>query len=93
MFNAHERGTVSDLEFTTDGKHLASSGNDGTIRIWDTTDLKNPIAKRVLKAHTGPAFGVAISPDDCWLVSAGWDNQIKMSDLKTGDVVWTWKRK
>ena len=45
------------------------------------------------EAHNGAAFGVAISPDDRWLVSAGWDSQIKMWDLKTGDVVWTWKRK
>ena len=93
MFNAHERGTVTDLQFTADGKLLASSGADGTVRIWDASDLKNPVAKRVLKAHSGAAFGVAISPDDRWLVSAGWDNQIKMWDLKTGDIVWTWKRK
>jgi WD40 repeat protein len=92
LIKGHERGTVPDLQFTSDGKLLASSGVDGTVRIWDVSDLKNPSEKQVLQAHTGPAFGIAISPDDRWLVSAGWDEQIKMWDLKTGEVVWTWKR-
>jgi len=38
------------------------------------------------------AFGVAISPDDRWIVSVGWDEQVKMWDLKTGETAWTWKR-
>jgi WD40 repeat protein len=92
MFQAHERGTVNDLQFTSDGKLLASSGADGTIRVWDVSDLKNPSEKLVLKAHAASAFGVAVSPDDRRVVSVGWDEQVKMWDLKTGQVVWTWKR-
>ena len=91
IVKGHERGTVNDLQFTSDGKLLASSGTDGTIRLWDVSDLKNPSEKKVLQAHS-LAFGLAISPDDRWLVSVGWDEQIKMWDLKTGEVVWTWKR-
>lgn len=92
LVKGHSGGTVTDLQFTSDGKLMASSGIDGTIRLWDVSDRKNPSEKKVLMAHTGLAFGVAISPDDRWLVSAGWDEQVKMWDLKTGDVVWTWKR-
>lgn len=92
MFKAHDRGTITDLQFTSDAKLLATSGADGTVRLWDVSDLKNPSEKRVLKAHTSLAFGVAISPDDRWLVSAGWDNRVKMWDLKTGELAWTWKR-
>lgn len=61
-------------------------------RLGVVSDLKNPSEKKVLKAHTAPAFGVAISPDDRWLVSAVHDDQIKMWNLKTGEIVWTWKR-
>jgi WD40 repeat protein len=92
LVKGHDRGTVTDMQFTSNGKILASSGVDGTIRLWDVSDLKNPSEKKVLKAHTNPAFGVAISPDDRWLVSVGWDEQVKMWDLKTGDPVWMWKR-
>ena len=56
------------------------------------SDLKNPSEKLVLMGHSGLAFGVAISPDDRLLVSAGWDEQIKMWDLETGKEVWAWKR-
>jgi WD40 repeat protein len=92
MFKAHDGDSVDDLQFTSDGKLLASSGNDGTIRLWDVSDVKNPTEKKVLKAHASLPFGVAISPDDRRLVSAGWDEQVKMWDLKTGEVVWSWKR-
>lgn len=92
LFQGHAGNTVTDLQFTSDGKILASSGADGTVRVWDVSDLKNPSQVRVLKAHAGLAFGVAISPDDRWVVSAGWDEQVRMWDLKTGDAVWTRKR-
>jgi WD40 repeat protein len=91
LVKGHDRGTVNDLQFTSDGKLLASSGVDGTIHLWDVSDIKNPSEKKVLEAHA-LAFGVAISPDDRWLVSVGWDETIKMWDLKTGEVVWTRKR-
>lgn len=92
LLKGHDRGTVTDLQFTSDGKLLASAGMDGTVRVWDVSDPNNPAELKVLKAHTGAAFGVAISPDDRRVVSAGWDDQVRMWDLKTGEPVWTWKR-
>src|SRR5207244_2684360 len=57
MFKAHDRDSVDDLQFTSDGKLLASSGNDGAIRLWDVSDVKNPTEKKVLKAHATHPFG------------------------------------
>jgi WD40 repeat protein len=47
----------------------------------------------MLQAHNTQVFGVAVSPDDRRLGSAGWDGKLKMWDFKTGEVVWTWRRK
>ena len=91
-FKGHTRDTVTDLQFTSDGKILVSSGIDGTVRIWDTSDLKTPKSKMTLAAHSGAAFGVAISPDNSRLATAGWDEHVKMWDLKTGELLWNWKR-
>jgi WD40 repeat protein len=77
---------------TSDGKTLASAGSDGKAIIWDTTDIKNPTLKKKLPAHTAQVFEVAISPDDRTLATVGWDDQVKMWDLKTGEELWSWKR-
>jgi WD40 repeat protein len=37
------------------------------------------------------AFGVAISPNDQLLASAGWDDQVRMWDLSTQEPKWSWK--
>ncbi|HEV3385249.1 MAG TPA: WD40 repeat domain-containing protein [Gemmata sp.] len=92
MYEGHGRGTVTDLAFTSDGKILASAGGDGTIRIWNTSDIKNATLKKTLSGHTRMVFGVAISPDNRTVASVGWDEQVKMWDLKTGEEVWSWKR-
>jgi WD40 repeat protein len=91
-YKGHAHNTITDLAFTSDGKILASCGFDGTIRVWNTADIKDAKLKMTLSGHTGAVFGVAISPDNLWLASVGWDEQVKMWDLKTGEELWTWKR-
>ena len=76
---------------------LSLSGEVVGVRLhWTDVVAAVPLLasteKKVLKAHFAAAFGVAISPDDRWLASAGHDDQLKLWDLKTGEVVWTWKR-
>jgi WD40 repeat protein len=92
-YKGYGGGPATDLQFTSDGKTLVSSLFDGKVLIWDTTDVKNASLKKTLRAHTAPAFGVAISPDDLNVASVGWDDKVRMWDLKTGEPVWTWQRK
>lgn len=88
----HEASSVTDLQFTSDGKRLASSGGDGTVRLWNTADLNKPKLEQTFDDHGSLAFGVAISPDDSLLASVDWADNIVVWDLKKGAERWSWTR-
>ena len=88
----HEQGSVTDLQFTSDGKLLASSGNDGTVRLWNTADLDKPSLQKTLREHDNLVFGVAFSPDDALLASVDWNDKVLVWDLARGAERWAWKR-
>ncbi len=88
------RGVVNGLTFSRNGRHLASCGEDKTIRIWNVEDDKHsPV--RVLqgddtgvRGHSGPVVGVAfLDEDGNRLVSAGgmYDGSVRLWDLSIPD--------
>jgi WD40 repeat protein len=88
----HEASSVTDLQFTSDGKRLASSGGDGTVRLWNTADLSKPQLEQTLDGHGSLVFGVGFSPDDSLLASVDWADKIVVWDLKKGAERWSWTR-
>ncbi len=76
--------TVNALTFSPDGKFLASTSNDATIRIWDLAARTTTL---ILQGHVGPVNAVAYSADGTRLVSAGRDGVVRLWDAATAALV------
>ena len=77
----HGKG-VTDVVFSRDGKLLASSGTDNTIKIWDVASKRE---LRTLVGHTANIESMDFSPDARLLASAGDDGSTFLWDANTGE--------
>lgn len=78
FFHGHT-GSVLSVAVSPDGKLLATTGADQTIRLWDLVTGK-PVGQP-LTGHTNAITGVAFSPDGTSLVSASLDGSLLRWDL------------
>ncbi|NOT57750.1 MAG: WD40 repeat domain-containing protein [Deltaproteobacteria bacterium] len=69
------------VAWSPDGNFVATGGNDGSIRIWDT---KSGQEVRMLVGHRNAVRSVAWSPDGRWLASGSADNTVKMWEAQSG---------
>ena len=74
--------TVLALEFSADGKFLASGAADKIARI---TDLASGKVVKSFEGHTHHILGIAWSLDGRTLATAGADGVVKVWDVTTGD--------
>ena len=70
---------VSSLSFSPNGHWLASASWDGTNRLWNLADPRQPIIS--LAAHNGLAWAVAFSADGRTLATGGDDRTIRLWHL------------
>jgi WD40 repeat protein len=76
---------VESVAFSPDGTHLATGGDDDTVRLWDP-NTGQPVGQP-LTGHTGLVSSVAFSPDGTRLATGSWDNTVRLWDAATGQPV------
>jgi WD40 repeat protein len=75
-FRGHT-GAVDSVQFSPDGKYLASASADQSVRLWGVQSGKEV---GILRGHTGAVNWVTFSPDGKRLASAGADKTVKVWD-------------
>jgi len=84
-FTGHD-GDVTDVAFSRDGSKLATTGEDGLLKVWEpsTGELLASLAGEGIVA--GPSFSA-----DGSMVAAAWSGQkpaVRVLDLRADRVVW-----
>ena len=76
---------VLDLQFSRDGRWLASVSGDNSARVWAVPPaLRGGSPPVVLQGHTAPVYGVAFSPDGRRVVTASLDGTARTWTLPAG---------
>jgi WD40 repeat protein/serine/threonine protein kinase len=70
--------------FSPDGRRIASSDQEGWVKVWDAQTGQELLKFR---AHQQQARAVAFSPDGRRLATASWDGWVRTWDAQTGQAL------
>lgn len=90
--HAHTKA-INNITFSPNGTYLASTGNDGSIRIWSTTTgrLRREMIKDYNKTYLNDMGenSIAFSPDNEFIISGGNYHELNLWSVRSGYLVRT----
>ena len=72
---------VSNVQFSPNGRLLATAGFDNTVKLWEVATRK---LIQTLTGHTEAVLDLAFSPDGKLLVSVGKDHTVRLWEVQSG---------
>ncbi|KAB1209689.1 WD repeat-containing protein 26 [Morella rubra] len=80
------------LQFSHNGKYLASSSNDRSAIIWEVDVNGGVSLKHRLCGHQKPVCSVSWSPDDHELLTCGVDEAVRRWDVSSGECLHVYEK-
>ncbi|XP_012483467.1 WD repeat-containing protein 26 homolog [Gossypium raimondii] len=79
------------LQFSHNGKYLASSSNDQSAIIWEVYETGVSL-KHKLSGHQKPLSSVSWSPDDRQLLTCGAEEVVRLWDVSSGECLHVYEK-
>ncbi|RRT68351.1 hypothetical protein B296_00010594 [Ensete ventricosum] len=80
------------LQFSNQGKYLASSSNDKSAIIWEVREDGELTLKHKLIGHKKSVLMVAWSPDDSQLLTCGMEEAVRRWDVHSGECLYVYEK-
>ncbi|XP_031251846.1 WD repeat-containing protein 26 homolog [Pistacia vera] len=80
------------LQFSHDGKYLASSSKDQSAIIWEVKEEGQVLLKQKLSGHHKPVLTVSWSPDDHQVLTCGQEEVIRRWDVLSGECLHVYEK-